>query len=123
VYGSSTPYTPYDTENSSLITRWDVLNRGVFDFENLNTERLPDFYQFDIRLDKDFYFKKWNLNIYMDIQNFTRASIELLPYLTVERDENGVPLIDPMDSTRYKTQIINSDSGRILPTIGIIAQF
>jgi hypothetical protein len=123
IYGSSTPYTPYNVETSSLISQWDIVNRGVFDYNYLNSERLPDFYQFDIRLDKDFYFKKWNLNLYMDIQNFTRASIELLPYLTVERDENGKPLVDPLDSNRYKTQIINSDSGRVLPTIGIIAQF
>lgn len=123
IYGSSTPYSPYDVEKSSLIASWDILNRGIFDYDRLNTERLPDFYQLDVRLDKDFYFKHWNLNLYMDIQNFTRASIELLPYLTVVRDDNGSPLINTNDTNRYLTQIISSDSGRVLPTIGVIAQF
>jgi hypothetical protein len=63
------------------------------------------------------------LNAYIDIQNFTSASVELLPYLTVERDEENNPVIDEQNPDSYLTKIINSDSGRVLPTIGVIVEF
>lgn len=123
IYGSTTPYTPYDVEKSAVIQHWDVINRGVFDYSQLNTERLPSFYQLDFRVDKDFYFNRWNLNAYIDIQNISSASVELLPYLTVERDENGMPLVDPDNPGSYLLKKIESDSGRVLPTIGLIVEF
>ena len=123
IYGSTTPYTPYDVEQSAIIQHWDVINRGVFDYNQLNTQHLPSFYQLDFRVDKDFYFNNWNLNAYIDIQNISSASVDLLPYLTVVRDENGAPLTDPNNPDRYLLKKIESDSGRILPTIGLIVEF
>lgn len=123
IYGSTTPYTPYDVEQSAIIQHWDVINRGVFDYNQLNTQHLPSFYQLDFRVDKDFYFNNWNLNAYIDIQNISSASVDLLPYLTVVRDENGAPLTDPNNPDRYLLKKIESDSGRVLPTIGLIVEF
>jgi hypothetical protein len=46
-----------------------------------------------------------------------------MPYLTVERDANGAPLVDPNDPTAYQIKTIQSDTGRRLPTIGVIVDF
>ncbi len=35
------------------------------------SERLPDFFQIDLRIDKRFVFKSWVLAVYLDIQNVT----------------------------------------------------
>jgi hypothetical protein len=45
-----------------------------------------------------------------------------MPYLTVERDENGTPLEDPMNADAYSVKTISSDTGRLLPTIGLILE-
>jgi hypothetical protein len=74
----------------------------------------------DIRVDKKWFFKKWNLNLYLDIANLYASQQNLPPNLTVERDANGQPLPDPQDPLRYRLKTINGDSGTLLPTIGIV---
>ncbi len=122
-YASPSPYTPFDEDISSLRTFWDQNRRGIFDYDNVNTEYLSPFHQLDIRVDKNFYFNRWSLNLYLDIQNFYSSPIEFIPYLVPQSDENGQYVVDPSDSSRYLTDIISSDTGRVLPTIGIIAEF
>ncbi|ADO74884.1 TonB-dependent receptor [Stigmatella aurantiaca] len=38
-------------------------------FGPVNSERLPTFHQLDIRVDKNFVFEQWNLNVYLDLTN------------------------------------------------------
>lgn len=41
------------------------------------SERLPDFFQLDVRIDKRFVFQDWMLAIYLDVQNVTnRGNVE-----------------------------------------------
>lgn len=122
-YSNGTPYTPYDLEASSLISNWDVAQRGIFDFDRLNENRLPSFHQLDIRVDKSWWFGKWNLNLFIDMQNAYRSSIQLMPYLTTQRDENWQNTVDPSDPNRYLLKEIESDTGRMIYTIGLIAEF
>jgi len=119
-YSSGTPYTPYDSVASSLISNWEVANRGIFDYNQLNTERLAAFHMLDLRVDKRWNFERWQLNIFMDIQNAYGSKVQLLPYLTTVRDVNWDPVVDPDDPTRYELQQINSDTGRRLYTIGMV---
>ena len=122
-YSGGTPYSPYDITASSNINTWQITNRGIFNYDSLNTQRLPAFHQMDIRLDKHYFFKKCNLNIYMDIQNLYRSPIAFLPYLTVERNELMQPIVNPENPNEYLVKVINSDTGRMLPTIGFILEF
>ena len=48
--------------------------------------------------------------------------LPLMPYLTVERDDNGAPLVDPANANAYSVKTISSDTGRLLPTIGLILE-
>lgn len=117
------PYTPYDQATSALRSVWDVNYRGIPDFSRLNEEKLPAFHQLDIRIDKQFNFKKWSLALFMDIQNVYSSSVPVLPYLTVERNEDLTPVVDADNTDRYKTKLIDSDTGRVLPSIGFVAEF
>ena len=46
-----------------------------------------------------------------------------MPYLTVERDSNLRPVLQSGDPSRYRMQLLESDTGRVLPTIGMIFDF
>ncbi len=123
VFSGGMPWTPYDIELSSRREVWQINRRGLPDYERLNAERLPPIHQLDLRVDKQWNFRRWTLTLFLDVQNATAARIPLLPYLTVVRDETGQPLPDPDDPTRYQVKIIESDTGRVLPTLGLIADF
>lgn len=123
-YSDGTPYTPYDQETSANIANWEIANKGVFDYSRINAERLPAFHQLDIRIDKNWWYEKWNLNLFFDLQNAYRHAIQLTPYLTTERNtETWEPLIDQQNPENYLLKQINSDSGRTIYVIGIIAEF
>lgn len=119
-YAGGSPYTPYDMDLSSQKDIWNTNFRGLFDYTQLNEARLPAFHQLDFRVDKRFNFKKWTMSLFLDIQNAYKSPIALLPYLTTERDETNVPISNPDDASRYLVKIIASDTGRLLPTLGIM---
>ncbi|MDR7132613.1 hypothetical protein J2X69_004987 [Algoriphagus sp. 4150] len=118
-----TPYTPYDYEESSLISNWDLRNQPVLDYSQINAVRLAGFHQLDLRLDKKYYFLKWNLNWYVDIQNAYNFKAEQPPLLVPVRDPDGNLQIDPTDPSRYQLKYLDNPAGSILPTIGIIVEF
>lgn len=123
------PYTPYDADKSSIREVWDARGIAYPDYARFNTLRISAFHQLDVRVDKQYFFDKWSLNFYVDIQNlynfkseepdiFTRTAtylgepVENDPYT----DENGVE--------RYQMSVIPPDGqGTILPTIGVIVEF
>lgn len=122
-YLGGTPYTPYDYEESSLIRNWDLRNQASLDFDRINEERLPAFHQLDLRIDKKYYFKNWNLNWYVDIQNAYNFEALQAPLLVPVRDAAGQILIDQNDPSRYQLKEIENTAGTILPTVGIIIEF
>ena len=123
-YSSGTPYTPFDQSASSLTSNWDVLQRGIFDYGEVNSQRLSPFTQLDLRLDKTYAHKGWSLSWFLDLQNALSGDIPLMPYLTVVRDpETKAPLLDPSDTTRYQMQLLRSYTVRVLPTLGMILEF
>lgn len=119
------PYTPYDTILSSVTYIWDVAQQGQFDYNRVNQSRLPINHQLDIRIDKKYYFKKWNLNVFLDIQNVYGFAAKEQDILTVQRDANGNALVDPISvmPPRYQMQYLTNTNGTILPTIGLIVEY
>ncbi len=116
------PYTPYDENKSSLIEAWDAKGQGYIDYNRYNTDRLNAFQQLDLRVDKEYYFKKWSLNVYLDIQNLYNFKAQQPDVLVQVKDANGQPMINPEDPTRFVLKYISSESGTVLPTIGIIVE-
>lgn len=119
------PYTPYDTLISSLTQVWDVAQTGQFDYSRVNQNRLPVNHQLDFRVDKKYFFKRWNLNLFLDIQNLYKFAATEQDILTVRRDASGNPLIDPNSTnpSRYQLQFLNNTNGTVLPTLGIIIEY
>ncbi len=122
-YLGGTPYTPYDREESSLIGNWDLRNQPILDYSQINGIRLEGLHQLDLRLDKKYFYEKWNLNWYIDIQNAYNFQAQQPPLLVPVRDVDGNLLIDVSDPNRYQLKSLNNPAGSILPTIGLIIEF
>ncbi|MDG5767867.1 TonB-dependent receptor [Balneolales bacterium ANBcel1] len=125
------PFTPYDVERSSRQDVWDANSQGLPDFTRLNEERLGTYHQLDIRVDKRFYFDRFNLTAYLDIQNVYAFEVEGRPFLNVRRDEFGRPIPAGTDHNPefrpgrdyYQTYPLENTSGTVLPTLGIIFEW
>ena len=122
-FSLGSPYTPYNIPLSSEIAVWDVSHQGVPNYELLNSKRLPSFHQLDIRIDKKYHLKKTDLNFYLDIQNVYMFKMTMPPILDVVRGSNNSILIDPNDSSKYQTVLLDNKSGTVIPTIGIVVSF
>lgn len=130
-FQSALPFTPF-SEASSLALNWDVNGRGIPDYRLLNTLRSQASNAVDLRIDKKWFFDKWSLNLFLDIENLTGNSISN-PQLLLDRplDENGQPIGGPVvlnpDSPgpeqRYRIKEINAASGTLIPSIGVMVEW
>ena len=115
------PYTPYDVAKSSLVEAWEARGRAYFDYSQYNDKRLKAYAQCDLRVDKMYYFRRWMLGFYLDIQNLTKSNFREQDVLM----STGVienPQADAAQQ-RYVMKYIKQESGSILPTIGATIQF
>ncbi|MEN9445278.1 MAG: hypothetical protein RIS47_2169 [Bacteroidota bacterium] len=120
-YVGGQPYTPWDLENSAKKTVWDAQAGPQLQWSALNSQRLGDFHQLDVRVDKKFFFNKWSLMCYIDIQNLYGFKAENSDNIVRERDTNG-NLILENGGTSYKLKTLTNTSGTVLPTIGIMIE-
>lgn len=120
------PYTPFDENESSIKEAWDAQGGPYLDYSKYNELRLDAFHQLDIRVDKQFYFKKWSINFYVDIQNvynFKSDEPERLVRRSFLEPGNDI-YIDNEGIERYYLEVLPSDgAGTILPTVGVIVEF
>lgn len=127
-YQSGLPGTPYD-QNSDLVINWDRNASGILDYARINTLRYQGGGFLDMRIDKKWFFKKWDLNLYFDVQNVLGTSISRQT-LVLDRpiDEDGKPIgagvitnpNAPVSEQRYALKSIEDGVGTVLPTIGIV---
>lgn len=120
-YIGGAPYTPYDVEKSSLVEAWDAKGQPYYDYSRYNTERLANFAQLDLRVDKSFYFRRCMVGIYLDIQNITGSKLKQADVIM------STGIIDnpsaPANEQRYKMKYLKQESGTILPTLGVTVEF
>jgi hypothetical protein len=124
------PFTPF-AETSSLVANWDVNQSGIRDFDRLNTLRTGNINQIDFRIDKKWFYDKWSLNLYFDIENATGNAVTQ-PVLLLDRqlDDNGTPiggpiLVNPdapMNEQRYQLKEIEDVIGTAIPSIGVMIE-
>jgi hypothetical protein len=62
-YLSGRPFTPFDEELST------AQRRGIYNLDLVNAERLPDYFRFDIRLDRTFIVRDKPLLVFAGLQN------------------------------------------------------
>lgn len=117
------PYSPVDMQLSTDKAAWNITNRAYPDYENYNSLRLPAAHQLDMRIDKEFYLKKWMLNLYADVQNLYNFKSKNAPIYT-NKDTGGNLMDDPKDpQNKQIIRPIDGYSGTLLPTVGIIVKF
>ena len=117
------PYTPNDEITSMNVANWNVRGVAIPDYNRLNTLRLGNFNQFDLRIDKVWYKKKWSLNLYLDIQNFFNYKYIGPNTLIAQQDASGKLVKDPNNPNAYLKDYLPNSSGTVLPTIGVIFDF
>ena len=116
------PYTPYDLETSANIQAWDANGQPYFDYSLMNTERFKSFHQLDVRVDKNFFFDKLSLMIYVDIQNLYNFKNKYQDYIVREKNIDGT-FQTTNSGQDYVLKSIPNQSGTVLPTLGIIVKF
>src|SRR5690554_476973 len=121
-YVGGAPYSPIDRDLSSNIDAWSVNNRPYIDYENYNTLRLKDSHQLDLRIDKEYYFEKFMLNFYLDVQNAYNFQSESAPIYT-NKNADGTVRVDPQDPERYDLRQIQTYNGTVLPAVGVMVKF
>ena len=115
------PYTPFDADESSLKLVWDAGGRPVYDYSRYNGSRLDPYWQLDLRVDKNFYFRKWTLGLYVDLQNVTFSKIRQ-PDVYLSTGEVVNPDALPADQ-RYALELLELYSGTIVPAVGVTVEF
>lgn len=126
-FAGGTPYTPFDLAASQQ--NFALLGTGVLDYSRINSERLMNFSQLDLRLDKNINYKKTTLNLFLDFQNVLMTVQENAPYYTFKRTK---------DNTSYETTdgkplnlngsngipiILENKSKTVTPSIGFTFEF
>lgn len=121
-YTGGAPYTPFDYASSSIRRIWNINQRGVLNYEALNTERLKNVHGLDVRIDKKWFFDKWSLNAYMDIENLYNYKIQLPPEVGID-PAIGEEVYSPDNNNDYTLYEIINESGTILPSVGLLIEF
>jgi len=121
-YSGGAPYTPIDLATSSNVEIWNINQRGVLNYNALNTERLKNVHGVDLRLDKKWYFNKWSLNAYIDVENLYNFKIQLPSEVGID-SEIGDEIYTSDSSDQYSLYEIVNESGTVLPSIGLLIEF
>lgn len=120
------PYTPYNDSLSALVQNWNSFNEGLRDYSQLNSERTNLFYGVDFRVDYKWYFPKWSLQLYFDLQNFPSQAASQ-PRLILEQGDDGnqpVTIINEgQPDAAYLLRSIDNTSSVTVPSIGVIIQY
>lgn len=112
-YLGKAPYPP--TNQAATLANYPAV---IFDYNNLGTVRLDPFSQMDIRIDKKWNFKKFSLDLFLDIQNALAQAQPSEPRFGLSRDDKG-EVITPSNLV----QVNESVGGSVLPSLGIVLNF
>ena len=122
-FAGASPDSPYDVGLPSSFASWGATHQPVLDYSLVDSERLPVFHQLDLRVVKTWYFRRWTLGIYLDIQNLYNYKAYGQPGLMPERDATGAYVLDPSRPGHYKMVTYpNEVGGTIIPTFGVIVK-
>lgn len=121
------PYTPLDLEASRR--NYATLGTGVLDYSRLNAERLGNFSQMDVRLDKKWNFRRATLDVFIDIQNLLNTVNPAPPNYTFQRTPDGTAFLttdgQPLnaDGSNAIPLLLENTEGSLLPSVGIVVEF
>lgn len=124
------PYTPF-SDASALVNNWNRNGRALPNYNLINTLRTGASSTIDFRIDKKWFFDKWSLNLYFDIENLTGNAVNF-PTLVLDRplDANNTPqgpgqIVNPdapLGDQRYLLKELPNDGGTLIPSLGIMIE-
>ena len=118
------PFTPGDLENGSYVAVYDRVGRILPDYDQLNTERYDDFNRLNFRVTRKWYFERFSLDLYFDVQNALGFSVDDPPNYVIDPDANPPTFNDPVTGEeRYHLLELENSQGTAIPSIGLILQF
>jgi len=126
-YQGAAPFTPYNLEQSRL--NFLTLGTGVFNFNEVNSLRLPAFNAGDLRIDKKWNYRKTTLDVFLDVTNFYSSKSKGVPNYTFKRteDNKGFASTDnqpiSLNGRNAIPVLLENIDGTLLPTIGFIVEF
>ena len=125
---SGLPETPYDLQRSALVNIWNIANGPVQNYSLLNSTRGNLAHQLDLRAEKKWIFKKWQLTAYIDVVNaYGSESPSVLPVVNLQRDaqDNGIIANPgaPQNEQYYVLETGEADRSAPLPYFGFIFEF
>ena len=125
---SGLPETPYDLQRSALVNIWNINNGPVQNYAYLNSLRGNLVHQLDVRAEKKWVFKKWQITAYVDVVNiYGSNNPSNLPVVNLQRDDynNGVIANpnDPQNLQYYNLELDKKDKNTPLPYFGLIFDF
>lgn len=113
------PYTPYDLTKSANIQAWDAIGGPYYNYSLLNSKRFGSFQQLDLRVDKKYYFKKWVLRVYFDVQNAYNFKNQGQDFVIRKKTASGT-YMTTNNGKDYVLETVPNLSGQALPSVGII---
>ena len=111
-FAGETPFVPTDLE-ATLANYPEV----ILDYGRLGEENLDVFSQLDLRIDKKWNFKNLSLDVFVEAQNVLGQNIPQPPEFGLNRNTDG-SIVDPRSLVEIET-----DTGQIIPSIGIVFDF
>ncbi|RYD56820.1 MAG: TonB-dependent receptor [Sphingobacteriales bacterium] len=126
-YQGGAPYSPFDLAASQQ--NYVALGTGIYDYSRFNDLRLGSFNSMDVRLDKKWNFRKWSLDVYIDISNIYASVQPEYPKYTFKRtaDNTAFQTTDggqlQQDGSNAVPLILDKPEATVLPTIGFILEF
>ncbi|GAA4275896.1 TonB-dependent receptor [Aquimarina mytili] len=111
-FAGETPFVPTDLDGT-LANYPEV----ILDYNRLGEEKLDIFSQLDLRIDKKWNFKNLSLDIFVEVQNILGQEIPQPTEYGLNRDTNGT-ILQPRSLA-----VIETESGQIIPSIGIVVDF
>ncbi len=111
-FAGETPFVPTDLD-ATLANYPEV----ILDYTRLGEENLNVFSQLDLRIDKKWNFKNLSLDVFVEAQDVLGQNIPQPPEFGLSRDAGGT-VINPRSLVE-----IESDTGQIIPSIGIVLDF
>jgi len=126
-YQGAAPFTPFDMPASQL--NYLTLGTGVFNYNQVNSQRLGSFNASDVRIDKKWNFRRFTLDVFLDVQNWYLAATQAPPDYTFTRNADNTAFlttdgqpIKQNGSNAIPLLLINNDPS-VQPTFGFIIEF
>lgn len=122
-YAGGAPYTPYNEAASMEPDHWNETHQPVVDYSMQNAQRFAPFHQLDIRVDKSWFFRKWTLALYVDVQNLYNYAAQGRDLLLPGVDPQTGQYVVGANGKYVPVYYPNKLGGTIIPTLGVNIEF